>query len=206
MRIGIIGAGNIGQTLKAMLASVEDVTEITLADNAGQGDVHVDAGTGENLAAFVRAHDAIVNALPFYLNKTVASACAKRHADPHPRFLRMTGPIHGSSVSDLARDDKEIVFAPQCMRSGKLQQRSSSIQKVKAQELFPATAIQTMTAAGMAAVIELWTSGLLTPGFVRQEEIPFSVHEAEMGRSRVRLRDFARETCDADLRGFPAGC
>lgn len=25
----------------------------------------------------------------------------------------------------------------------------------------------------MAAVIELWTRGLLKPGFVRQEEIPF---------------------------------
>ena len=169
MRIGIIGAGNIGQTLKAMLASVEDVTEITLADNAGQGDVHVDAGTGENLAAFVRAHDAIVNALPFYLNKTVASACAKARRS----YFDFSEDVESTAfVSDLARDDKEIVFAPQCMRSGKLQQRSY-IKKVKAQELFPATAIQTTTAAGMAAVIELWTSGLLTPGFVRQEEIPF---------------------------------
>ena len=77
MRIGVIGAGNIGQTLKAMLASVDGVTEVTLADNAGLGDVHVDVDTGENLSAFVRAHDAIVNALPFYLNKTVASACAE---------------------------------------------------------------------------------------------------------------------------------
>jgi hypothetical protein len=38
MRIGV-GAGNIGQTLKAMLASVDGVTEITLADNAKKGDV-----------------------------------------------------------------------------------------------------------------------------------------------------------------------
>ena len=48
------------------------------------------------------------------------------------------------------------------MRSGKLQQ-CSYVKKVKAQELFPATAIQTTTAAGMAAVIELWTRGLLSP-------------------------------------------
>ena len=77
MRIGVIGAGNIGQTLQAMLVSVDGVTEITLADNAGKGDVHVDVGTGENLAAFMHTHDAIVNALPFYLNKTVAAACAE---------------------------------------------------------------------------------------------------------------------------------
>ena len=78
MKIGIIGAGNIGQTLKAMLASVDGLTATTLADNSGAGDVSVDAGTGENLATFVSQHDAVVNALPFYLNKTVASACAAR--------------------------------------------------------------------------------------------------------------------------------
>jgi saccharopine dehydrogenase-like NADP-dependent oxidoreductase len=77
MKIGIIGAGNIGQTLKAMLASVDRITAVTLADNSGGGDVPVDAGTGENLANFVSQHDAVVNALPFYLNKTVASACAE---------------------------------------------------------------------------------------------------------------------------------
>jgi saccharopine dehydrogenase-like NADP-dependent oxidoreductase len=57
------------------------------------------------------------------------------------------------------------------IRGGKLQQHSY-VKKVRAQELFPATAIQTTTAAGMAAVIELWTRGSLKPGFVRQEEIP----------------------------------
>ena len=50
MKIGIIGAGNIGQTLKAMLASVDGVTRMSLGDNGGGGDMHVDAGTGENLA------------------------------------------------------------------------------------------------------------------------------------------------------------
>jgi saccharopine dehydrogenase-like NADP-dependent oxidoreductase len=331
MKIGVIGAGNIGQALKAMLASVDDVTEITLADNAGRGDVHVDVRTGENLDAFVRTHDAVVNALPFYLNKIVASACAEARRS----YFDFSEDIESTAfVRDLARDEKEIVFAPHCglapgainiigahlvarfdtvrslelragalplsanneikyylswsssglvneyikpcdalfrgqpvktlpldgmeslvidgvtyeafntsggvatmcetfsgriaelnyktirypghldhmrfvvndlglgdrpdlltkifdqsipattqdlvilyvnalgIRSGKLQQRSY-VKKVKAQELFPATAIQTTTAAGMAAVIELWVRGLLKPGFVRQEEIPF---------------------------------
>ena len=53
-----------------MLASVDGVAAVTLGDNAGLGDVHVDVATGENFSAFVRAHNAIVNALPFYLNKT----------------------------------------------------------------------------------------------------------------------------------------
>jgi saccharopine dehydrogenase-like NADP-dependent oxidoreductase len=58
-------------------------------------------------------------------------------------------------------------------REGGLTQRSY-IKKVKAHELFPATAIQTTTAAGMAAVVELWIEGELKPGFVRQEEIAFA--------------------------------
>ena len=32
MKIGILGAGNIGRTLKAMLASVEGVSRATVAD------------------------------------------------------------------------------------------------------------------------------------------------------------------------------
>ena len=56
--------------------------------------------------------------------------------------------------------------------SGKLQQ-CSYVKKIKAQQLFPATAIRTTTAAGMAAVIELFIRDALKPGFVRQEEIPF---------------------------------
>ena len=89
MRIGIIGAGNIGQMLKAMLASVEDVTEITLADN-GQGDVHVDPGTGDNL-------------VPSYVARCTSTRCPStsirpwlplvpRHADPTSISQRTSNP------------------------------------------------------------------------------------------------------------------
>ena len=56
--------------------------------------------------------------------------------------------------------------------NGKLKQHSY-LRRIKAEELFPATAIQTTTAAGMAAVVELWLRGDLRPGFVRQEDISF---------------------------------
>jgi saccharopine dehydrogenase-like NADP-dependent oxidoreductase len=85
--------------------------EITLADNAGQGDVHVDADTGENLVAFVHTQDAIVNALPFYLNKTVATACTEARRS----YFDFSEDIESARfVSDLAREFKEIVFVPQC--------------------------------------------------------------------------------------------
>ena len=72
------------------------------------------------------------------------------------------------------------------MRSGKLQQRSY-IKKVKAQELFPATAIQTHRRrdGGRDRVVDERSAQarLCAPGgnSVRQ------LHEDEMGRSRVRL-------------------
>jgi saccharopine dehydrogenase-like NADP-dependent oxidoreductase len=332
VKIGIIGAGNIGQTLKAMLASVDGVTSVSLGDNGGGGDTHVDAGTGEHLGAFVSQHDAIVNALPFHLNQRVASACAEARRS----YFDFSEDVESTSfVKGLAENEKELVFVPQCglapgavniigasliasldgvrslelrvgalplsannemkyylswsssglvneyikpcdalyrgepiktlpldgrenivldgvayeafntsggvatmcetyrgridelnyktirypghldhmrfvihdlglgyrpdlltqifdqavpatiqdvvliyvnavgTRKGGLTQRSY-IKKVKAQELFPATAIQTTTAAGMAAVIELWIKGELKPGFVRQEEIAFA--------------------------------
>jgi saccharopine dehydrogenase-like NADP-dependent oxidoreductase len=331
MRIGILGAGNIGQTLKAMLGAVEGVSQAALGDIAG-GDVLVDVATGENLSAFVAGHDAVVNALPYYLNKTVASACAEARR----AYFDFSEDVESTAfVKELAGREQDLVFVPQCglapgainiigasliaaldsVRSlelrvgalplsannemkyylswsstglvneyikpcdalyqgrpiktlpldgqenividgvayeafntsggvatmcetyagridelnyktirypghldhmrfvmhdlglaaradlltqifdqavpatkqdvvliyvnavgsagGKLKQRSY-IKKVKADELFPATAIQTTTAAGMAAVLELWVKGELRPGFVRQEEIPFA--------------------------------
>ena len=60
-----------------MLASVDGVTEVTLATTQGWATSMSMSTPARISAAFVRAHDAIVNALPFYLNKTVASACAE---------------------------------------------------------------------------------------------------------------------------------
>ena len=111
MKIGIIGAGNIGQTLKAMLASVDGVTSVTSGDNGGGGDTHVDAGTGENLALFVSEHDAVVNALPFHLNQPVASACA----DERRSYFDFSEDVESTSfVKGLAENEKELVFVPQC--------------------------------------------------------------------------------------------
>ncbi len=331
MKIGILGAGNIGQTLKVMLESVEGVSKANLADNAVSSDVKVDVATGENLSDFVAEHDAIVNALPFYLNQAIARGCAEARRS----YFDFSEDVASSAfVRHLAEGETELVFVPQCglapgtiniigasliasldevkslelrvgalplsannqmkyylswsssglineyirpcdalyrgepiktlplegreqiildgvsyeafntsggigtmcetyqgrigelnyktirypghldhmrfvihdlglgdrpdlltqifdqavpatrrdvvlvyakaigMLNGKLKQHSY-FRRIKAEELFPATAIQTTTAAGMAAVVELWLRGELRPGFVRQEDISF---------------------------------
>jgi saccharopine dehydrogenase-like NADP-dependent oxidoreductase len=111
MKIGILGAGNIGQTLKVMLDSVEGVSKTNLADNAVSSDVKVDVATGENLSDFVAEHDAIVNALPFYLNQAIARACAEGRRS----YFDFSEDVASSAfVRDLAEGETELAFVPQC--------------------------------------------------------------------------------------------
>jgi saccharopine dehydrogenase-like NADP-dependent oxidoreductase len=64
-------------------------------------------------------------------------------------------------------------------------QQVSYAKKVKARESYPATAIQTTTAAAMAAVLELWIDGKFKPGFVRQEDIKLADFLATTWGGRV---------------------
>ena len=81
--------------------------------------------------------------------------------------------IFDQNVPAIQNDDVVLLYVNAVgIRDGKLV-RDSYVKKVKAFENFHATAIQTTTAAGMAAVVELWMKGKLKSklGFVRQEDI-----------------------------------
>jgi saccharopine dehydrogenase-like NADP-dependent oxidoreductase len=78
--------------------------------------------------------------------------------------------IFDQAVPETAQDLVLIYVNAVGLVRGRPQQ-VSYLKKVKAGESYPATAIQTTTAAGMAAVLELWAKGTFQPGFVRQEEI-----------------------------------
>src|SRR3954471_737052 len=94
-----------------MLASVDGVTSVSLGDNGGGGDTHVDAGTGEHLAPFVSQHDAVVNALPFHLNQPVASACAQARR----AYFDFSEDVESTAfVKELAGRERDLVFVPQC--------------------------------------------------------------------------------------------
>jgi saccharopine dehydrogenase-like NADP-dependent oxidoreductase len=69
----------------------------------------------------------------------------------------------------LTSQDVVILYANAVgTRKGRLHQRSF-IKKVEHEPAF--TAIQKTTAAGMAAVIELWAEGKLAPGFLHQSDV-----------------------------------
>lgn len=81
--------------------------------------------------------------------------------------------IFDQNVPAIIGDDVVLIYVNAVgIRNGKLV-RDSYIKKVRAYEGFHASAIQSTTAAGMAAVVELWIKGKLKDdlGFVRQEDI-----------------------------------
>jgi saccharopine dehydrogenase-like NADP-dependent oxidoreductase len=81
----VLGAGKVGATVADMLAEYHQLP-VTLADRvlgpAGHNDplvqrVVLDVENDSELDAALRAHDVVINALPFYLAVRVASAAAR---------------------------------------------------------------------------------------------------------------------------------
>ena len=86
MKIGIVGAGKVGGTIATLLESCKFCRNVELADSRAGIDltglkkskfVPTDVNKAKELAAFVAGKDAIVSAAPYFLNKTIAGACAK---------------------------------------------------------------------------------------------------------------------------------
>ncbi|HVL71591.1 MAG TPA: saccharopine dehydrogenase C-terminal domain-containing protein [Beijerinckiaceae bacterium] len=111
MRIGILGAGKIGRTLRDMLGSVPGVNGATLADLGPGAEVVLDVRDAEALSRFTREHDAIVSALPFTLNRDVAGICA-REGRSYFDFTEDTATTR--HVKALAAESRKAVFVPQC--------------------------------------------------------------------------------------------
>ena len=109
--IGIIGAGKIGRTLRDMVAAVPALGGTTLADAAPGADAVLDATDHKALRDFVRRHEAVVSALPFMLNRDVASVCA---AEDRSYFDFTEDTATTDHVQALARESRKAVFVPQC--------------------------------------------------------------------------------------------
>lgn len=111
MKIGIIGAGSIGQALSRMLASTPGVTSRTLADHLPANNTEIlNAYDPNALKAFAARHDAVVSALPFRANKDVALACkAARVA-----YFDFTEDTDTTDFIQGLAAGSDTVFAPQC--------------------------------------------------------------------------------------------
>jgi saccharopine dehydrogenase-like NADP-dependent oxidoreductase len=121
MKFGIVGAGKVGGTIATLLESCRFCRSVALADARAGIDlkglkksrfVQVDVNRAKDLAAFVAGKDAIVSAAPYFLNKTIASACAKAGVS----YFDLTEDVETTAFiqQQLAPRAPQATFMPQC--------------------------------------------------------------------------------------------
>ena len=120
MKIGIVGAGKVGGTIATLLESCKFCTRVVLADARSNIDLkglkksqfkQVDVKEPAQLRAFLKGIDAVVSAAPYFLNKTIAAACAEAGVS----YFDLTEDVETTNfIRDLAAKLKKCVFMPQC--------------------------------------------------------------------------------------------
>ncbi len=123
-KVLILGAGKIGVMIGTLLSYPEEVGiayEVTVADQdeaafekfpamLQERAVKLDVSNGEQLAGLMSAHDVVINALPFFLTETVATAAAENGC----HYLDLTEDVKSTKrVRELA-DSADSAFIPQC--------------------------------------------------------------------------------------------
>jgi saccharopine dehydrogenase-like NADP-dependent oxidoreductase len=119
MRFGILGAGKVGISIAALLDISGFVDSIITADVRmvenldglhKAGFRQVDVLSAPDLENFVRDCDVIVSAAPYYLNKTIAKACANLGRS----YFDLTEDVDTANfVRGLAAGSRST-FMPQC--------------------------------------------------------------------------------------------
>jgi saccharopine dehydrogenase-like NADP-dependent oxidoreductase len=119
MKLGIIGAGKIGTTIATLLESCSFCKEVVLGDNRPNVDltglrksrcVLLDLGRQGDLDRFVTGCDAIVSAAPYFLNKSVAQACARAWVS----YFDLTEDVATTAFVRTLAESNEATFMPQC--------------------------------------------------------------------------------------------
>lgn len=106
--VAILGAGNIGLALKALLGTQLNVHIADL--NEGYGITQVDFSDYNQLKKFIHDKHIVVSALPYFLNKDVAKACCETRT----AYFDLTEDVGVTEyVRDIAEDAK-VTFMPQC--------------------------------------------------------------------------------------------
>jgi saccharopine dehydrogenase-like NADP-dependent oxidoreductase len=119
MRITLLGAGHIGQTIARLLATSGDydVTVFDRDDSAlarlGTGPIQCRVGDTTDPAVLLQAlrgQDAVINALPYHLATTAATAAREAHC----HYFDLTEDVAATQAIQRLADGAPTAFMPQC--------------------------------------------------------------------------------------------
>ncbi len=119
MKIALLGAGHIGQTIARLLhdsgdyqVSVLDRSDPALAKLAAHGiqTKRVDTQDAKALLAAIKGHDTVVNALPYQLAISVARAALEAGCN----YFDLTEDVAATKEIKRIAADAGTVFMPQC--------------------------------------------------------------------------------------------
>jgi saccharopine dehydrogenase-like NADP-dependent oxidoreductase len=119
MKIGILGAGKVGTAIATLLDISRFVDSVVLADVQPIENIEalrkvrfrkLDVLSEPELAKFVSDCDAVVSATPYYLNKTIAQACANFGKS----YFDLTEDIDTATFVRALAAESRSTFMPQC--------------------------------------------------------------------------------------------
>jgi saccharopine dehydrogenase-like NADP-dependent oxidoreductase len=119
MKVALIGAGLIGQSIARLLRETGDFEVVAfdrdehalaLLDAQGIATKRVDSADTSALRAALLGFDALINALPYYLAISVASAA--KAAGVH--YFDLTEDVRATHAIRAIADGSESAFMPQC--------------------------------------------------------------------------------------------
>jgi saccharopine dehydrogenase-like NADP-dependent oxidoreductase len=119
MKIALLGAGHIGQTIAQLLTDSGDY-EVTVIDRSAPALARLNGSAAHKLQAdtedatalrtALRGHDAVVNALPYHL--ATLSATQARDAGCH--YFDLTEDVAATRAIKQLADGADTAFMPQC--------------------------------------------------------------------------------------------
>lgn len=120
MKIALLGAGHIGQTIARLLADSGDY-QVQVIDRSDAALAHIprhaavttrvlDTEDALSLQAALRGHDAVLNALPYHL--AITTATLAREAGCH--YFDLTEDVAATRAIQRLADGAATAFMPQC--------------------------------------------------------------------------------------------
>ena len=119
MRITLLGAGHIGQTIARLLGDSGDyVVNVVDRSDAALDHVHgrnvttqrADTADAAALLSLLRGQDAVINALPYHL--ATLAATAAREAQCH--YFDLTEDVAATRAIKALAEGASTAFMPQC--------------------------------------------------------------------------------------------